>query len=191
MSLAVVREGRCAPNSDDHDGRGEYLVVCLLKLIQLCSKIASVKELRMYPMMKLIRATFFAIRFLVKGIAFICTPISLVLFFFAFGISWILFQICRLTQPPSGDTMAFDEATAAESGWREWGSCMLEASFDTISALVPLAVMGRFILNAENQEQILRPLYDPVFFWFLFWTLNLIPFVIRLRAKRDLEMNQY
>ena len=87
--------------------------------------------------------------------------------------------------------MTFEGATAAESGWRESGSCMLEASFDTITALVPLVVMGPFVLSAENQEQILRPLYDPVLFWFLFWTLNLIPFVIRLQANRRLKMNPH
>ena len=66
---------------------------------------------------------------------------------------------------------------------------MLEASFDTISALVLLTLMGYFGLNASSQEQILKPLYDPVLFWSLFWTLNLIPFVIRLRASQPLEMN--
>ena len=162
-----------------------------VSLIPWCVKIASVNELRMYPLIRLFPAAFFAIRFVVRGIAFICTPISLVLSFFAFGIAWILFQICRLTQPPTGDAMTFEGATAAKSGWRESGSCMLEASFDTITALVPLVVMGPFVLSVENQEQILRPLYDPVLFWFLFWTLNLIPFVIRLQANRRLKMNPH
>lgn len=66
---------------------------------------------------------------------------------------------------------------------------MLEASFDTISALVLITLMGYFGLNATSQEKILQPLYDPVLFWSLFWTLNLIPFVIRLRASQPLEMN--
>lgn len=66
---------------------------------------------------------------------------------------------------------------------------MLEASFDTISALVLLTLMGYFGLNSTTQEEILKPLYDPVLFWSLFWTLNLIPFVIRLRANQRLEMN--
>ncbi len=129
-------------------------------------------------------------RLLVRSIASIITPILLALSLFSFSISWFLYQCCRWTQPPISN-LTFDEEVQEEcsNGWTFWGSCMLEAAFDTISALVMLTVMGYFGLNATTQEQILKPLYDPVLFWSLFWTLNLIPFVIRLRANQRLEMN--
>ena len=129
-------------------------------------------------------------RLLVRSIATMITPILLALSLFSFSISWVLYRCWRWTQPPVSN-LTFSEETEEEcrNGWTFWGSCMLEASFDTISALVLLTLMGYFGLNATSQEQILKPLYDPVFFWSLFWTLNLIPFVIRLRANQRLEMN--
>ena len=129
-------------------------------------------------------------RLLVRSIASIITPILLALSLFSFSISWVLYRCWRWTQPPVSN-LTFSEETEEEcrNGWTFWGSCMLEASFDTISALVLLTLMGYFGLNATSQEKILQPLYDPVLFWSLFWTLNLIPFVIRLRASQPLEMN--
>ena len=129
-------------------------------------------------------------RLLVRSIASIITPILLALSLFSFSISWVLYRCWRWTQPPVSN-LTFSEETEDEclGGWTFWGSCMLEASFDTIAALVLLTLMGYFGLNSTTQKQILKPLYDPVLFWSLFWTLNLIPFVIRLRANQRLGMN--
>lgn len=135
-------------------------------------------------------AVFCATRFLVRVIAFLITPIYLVLSLFSFGISWLLFQCWHLTKPPTTAPTFTETGERCNREWKDWGRCMLEAAFDTITVLIFLAIIGKCIFAAPVIDRFLKHFDNAVLFWILFWGLTLIPFLIRLRTHWSTETDE-
>lgn len=127
-------------------------------------------------------AVFGVMRFVVRAIASFITPILLVLSLFAFGLSWLRFQCWRLTKPPTTAPTLTETGEVCRSEWKAWGSCMLEAAFDTITVLIFLVIIGKCIFEADVIDRFLKHFENAGLFWILFWGFTLIPFLIRLRT---------
>ena len=121
-------------------------------------------------------------RKLIRFVALIITPITLVLLAFSFTLSWILFQCWWYTKPPTSSQFG-EKLDTSLIHWKDWGRCMLEASFDTLTGLLAIIFTAVFF-QPETTDQLLNQLdQQPLFFWCFFWGLTMIPFAIRLRKE--------
>ncbi|MAI35662.1 MAG: hypothetical protein CMM07_28845 [Rhodopirellula sp.] len=143
----------------------------------------------LYVFVKPIVVAFTFMRWIVRTLAWVVTPVALVMSMFGYGIAWGLFHGWRVFMSPVGGATIHEQEKVAPGEWRTWGRCMTEAGYDTLAMLAFGFLVGKGLFEFDFLR-VMEKLFGNAEYliWIPFWAIALVPFLMRLKAQKLSEV---